>query len=131
MTESQAQALGKLLQAAREKQGLSFRELAERSGVALASLAHIESGASREPLPSRVARLAEVLNVDPAEIDRVSGDHLARSLPSVRTYFRSKGQASKAEVDEIERVVAEIHAKYGTPSEDDRHAADGSSGGRS
>jgi hypothetical protein len=85
-------------------------------------LSYLEAGRSLEPLPDRVAMLAEMLEIDPADIDRVSGDYLAQSLPNVRTYFRSKGKATQAELDELERVVAEVQAKYGSTSE---HRAQG------
>jgi len=129
MTNQQAKRLGAVIRKAREAKGLSYRELAEHTGVAQTWLKYLETGRSLEPLPSRVGRVTEALELDPAVIDRVSGGYLASSLPTVRTYFRSKGRASVAELDEIERVVAEIHAKYGTPLEDDSDAAPEARGG--
>jgi transcriptional regulator with XRE-family HTH domain len=124
MIEEQAKRLGALVRAAREGRGLAYSDVAELTGIGRTWLVYLEAGRSLEPSPDRLARLVEVLQIDPAEVDAVSGHYLARSLPSVRTYFRSKGQASTAELDEIERVVAEIHARYGTPLEDDRDDRD-------
>jgi hypothetical protein len=45
-------------------------------------------------------------------IDRASKNHLAESLPRVRTYFRSTAQATPEERDEIEAAIAEIQAKH-------------------
>lgn len=118
MTEQQAKKLGKLIRSAREAKGLSLRALEAMTGLARTWLVYLEAGRSLEPLPDRLARVAEVLDIDPARIDSVSGDYLARSLPTVRTYFRSKDKATQAELDELERVIAEVHAKYGHEPED-------------
>ncbi len=116
MTEEQAKKLGALIRAAREKKGYSLRRLEAETGLALTWLTYLEAGRSLEPLPDRLAKVSEVLGLDPAKVDRVSGNYLARSLPTVRTYFRSKEKASKAELDELERVIAEVHARYGGKS---------------
>lgn len=72
----------------------------------------LEDGRYAEPSAAHLAKLAEALHVDSARIDRISRDHLADALPSVRTYFRSKTKASPEQLDEIEAAVAEIQAKY-------------------
>jgi len=112
MTEDQAKKLGAVIRSARELKGLSLRRLETETGISLSWLVYLEAGRSLEPLPDRVARIAELLEIDPAKIDKVSGNYLARSLPTVRTYFRSKGKATKAELDELERAIQEVQAKY-------------------
>jgi transcriptional regulator with XRE-family HTH domain len=112
MTAQQARRLGALIRSAREAKGVSVRELSTQMGLTHSWLGYFEAGRSLEPLPDRVAMLAEMLDIDPAEIDKVSGDYLAQSLPNVRTYFRSKGKATQAELDELEHVVDEVKAKY-------------------
>lgn len=125
MTETQAMRLGELIRSAREKQNVSLRALESETGVARTWLVYLEAGRSLEPSPDRLARVAETLHIDPARIDRVSGRYLARSLPTVRTYFRSKGQATPAELDELEQVIAEVQAKYRQDDANER-----STGGR-
>jgi transcriptional regulator with XRE-family HTH domain len=115
MITEQAKRLGALVREARQARGLYLHDVAEQTGVTRTWLLYLEAGRSLEPSPDRLARVVELLKIDPAQVDAVSGHYLARSLPNMRTYFRSKGQVSTAELDEIERVVAEIHAKYGTP----------------
>jgi transcriptional regulator with XRE-family HTH domain len=112
MTEQQAARLGELVRKAREAKGWSLRMLEVESGVARTWLVYLEAGRSLEPSPDRLARVVEGLDLDPARIDRVSGSYLARSLPTVRTYFRSRGKATQAELDELEQVIAEVQAKY-------------------
>jgi len=122
MTNEQARKLGELIRAAREAKGLTLRELEDQTGLARTWLVYLEAGRSLEPLPDRVAKLSEALDIDAAEIDRVSGGYLARSLPTVRTYFRSKGQATPQELDELERVIADVQAKYRHSDDSKGHA---------
>jgi transcriptional regulator with XRE-family HTH domain len=112
MTNDQAKVLGALIRAKRERRGVSLHRLEAETGLPLSWLVYLEAGRSLEPLPDRVARLAEWLGIDPAKIDKVSGNYLAQSLPTVRTYFRSKGKATAAELDELERVIAEVQSRY-------------------
>ena len=124
MTDAQARNLGRLIQAARLRQGLSFRDLQKLTGgLPLSSLKALEDGRWSDPAPANVMRVAEALQIDPARIDRVSRDHLADALPGVRTYFRSKTKASPEQLDEIEAAVAEIQAKYQADAPDAKTGA--------
>lgn len=112
MTEAQAKRLGELLARHREKQQLSLRTLADRADVDFAWLGRMEQGRYAQPAPERLVRLAEALDIDPVQIDRVSGNYMADSLPSVRTYFRSKEKATPEEIAEIEAAIRRIHKKH-------------------
>ncbi len=112
MTEAQAKKLGELLMRTRERQGLSLRMLAEQADIDYTWLTRIEQGKFTHPAPDRLARVVEVLGIDPARIDKASHDYLAGSLPSLRTYFRSKEKASPEEIAEIEAAVTKIRTKY-------------------
>jgi len=94
---------------------LSFRALAAITDVPLASLKRFEDGVYNDPSPAQIARIAEALEIDPARIDRVSRDHLASSMPTMRTYFRSKEKLSSKALDAVEEALVEIRAKYATP----------------
>ncbi len=112
MTEAQSKKLGELLIRTREAKGLSLRALAEQVDVDFTWLARIEQGRFTSPAPDRLVRIAEVLGIDPARIDRLTHNYLADSLPSVHTYFRSKEKASPEEIREIEAAIQRIHKKY-------------------
>lgn len=120
MTEAEAQQLGRIIATARLKQGLSYGELAARSGTDKGWLHRLENGQRADPDPVLLTRVAEALGIDPARIDRASQNHLADSMPTMRTYFRSKEKLSPAALDEVERAVAEIRARYAKPTTDDR-----------
>jgi len=118
MTDAQAKQLGRLIHEARIKRGWSLAQVMDATGIDSSWLNRMERGFYADPAPDRLAVLAEHLDIDPARIDRASRDHLADSLPSTRIYFRSKEKLSPEALDEIERAVADIRAKYATPPSD-------------
>lgn len=119
MTEAEAQQLGRIIGDVRRRQGLSYGELAERSNTDKGWLHRLENGQRADPDPVLLARVAEALGIDPARIDRASSDHLAASMPEMRTYFRSKEKLPLAALKEVEAAVAEIRAKYNKDKEDE------------
>lgn len=112
MTEAQAQRLGQLILRARTRHGWSLATLQEHTGIPDVWLNRVERGVYLQPAPERLAKVAEALAIDPIAIDRASQNHLAQSLPSVRTYFRSTAQATPEQLDEIETAIADIQAKH-------------------
>lgn len=119
MTDKQASALGALIRVARQRKRVSLLGLAEQTGYDYSWLQRLESGQYASPNPTHLARIAEALDIDPARIDRVSRDHLANSMPGVRTYFRSTQKLSPEALDEVERAIAEIRAKHHQPPTND------------
>lgn len=112
MTQEQAEELGALIRETRLRQGLSYGKLAALSGTEKSWLHKLENGQRTDPHPALLARVVEALGLDPARIDRLSNDHLAESLPEVRTYFRSKEKLPMAALKEIDAALVEIRAKY-------------------
>ena len=112
MTDAEAQQLGRIIGDVRRKQGLSYGELAAQSNTDKGWLHRLENGQRADPDPVLLTRVAEALGIDPARIDRASSDHLAASMPEMRTYFRSKEKLPLAALKEVEAAVAEIRAKY-------------------
>ncbi len=117
MTGSQAKRLGRLVQQARLKRGWSLMTAVEQTGLDSSWLNRLERGMYADPAPDRLALLAEALTIDPVAIDRASRDHLADSLPEVRTYFRSKEKLSPEALDEVEHALAEIRARHASPDD--------------
>ena len=58
---------GVLLRQQRTAAGLSQEELAERAGLSRRGISDLERGERRAAHPATVRRLAEALNLDPAE----------------------------------------------------------------
>jgi transcriptional regulator with XRE-family HTH domain len=119
MKEVQAQRLGQLILRARARRGWSLETLHEHTGIPSVWLNRVERGVYLQPAPERLAKLAEALGIDPIAIDRASQNHLAQSLPSVRTYFRSSAKATPEQLDEIEAAVADIQAKHAAAAQGD------------
>lgn len=113
MKETQAKRLGKALRAAREKKGWSLPQTMEKTGLDMAWLHRLEAGRYATPDPVRLLRLAEALDFDPFRINKLTGELVGEALPGVRTYFRSTTPATQDDIDEIERHVKRILAKYG------------------
>jgi transcriptional regulator with XRE-family HTH domain len=67
MTDAEAQRLGRVIEAARRKQGLSYGELAALSETDKAWLHQLENGQRADPDPVLLTRVAEALGIDPAQ----------------------------------------------------------------
>ena len=68
-----AESLGKKLAAARAARNWSLREVERRTGIHNAHLSQIETGAIERPAPNMLWALAEVYELDLAELMRMSG----------------------------------------------------------
>jgi transcriptional regulator with XRE-family HTH domain len=113
LTESQAKQLGTTIAKARLRKGLSQRKLAIEVGMSPGWIEKLEQGVFLDPAPDRLVHIAEVLDIDPGFIDRLSRGNVSQSLPHIRTYFRAKYRMSSEEIERIERYVRRI---YGGPS---------------
>ncbi|HWY18462.1 MAG TPA: helix-turn-helix transcriptional regulator [Solirubrobacteraceae bacterium] len=112
MNDAQAVRLGRLLAQARRNKSLSLRAVAELAGVAHLWLMRVEHGLFNQPAPERIMRVAEVLDIDPERIDRITKGHVSNNLPGVRTYFRAKYDLSQEEIDQIESTVNQIQRNH-------------------
>lgn len=113
MTKAQAQQLGKLIARTRERRKVTYRHLAGEIGADPTWIVRLEQGAFASPAPERLFRLAEVLDIDPERIDRITRGAVSGSLPEVRTYFRSKFDLSDDGIGKIENLLAELRDEQG------------------
>jgi transcriptional regulator with XRE-family HTH domain len=108
MTPAQAMKLGELIAKARAKKGLSTRALAAELGVAIGWITELENGRFLDPAPDRLARLAAVLDIEPARIDRLAKGAITEGLPAPRVYFRSKLALTPEETDKVLRYIERL-----------------------
>jgi transcriptional regulator with XRE-family HTH domain len=111
MTPSQARQLGVLIAKARARKGLSVRDLASQTQVAIGWVAGVEAGNNLDPAPDRLARFSEVLDIDPARIDRLTRGAMSEGLPAPRAYFRAKYELTPDEVAKVERYINGLERK--------------------
>lgn len=101
--------LGRLLAKARDREGLSLRAVAEKSGISNAYISQLESGRVSEPSPKKLAVLAHVYKVsyrsllEAADYPIPDGDTEA---PCKRQHVSSP---------EIARFVEDIESHEWTP----------------
>lgn len=106
--------LAALLKRRREAAGLSFRQLAELSGIPRSQLFALEQASIGKVQPSTLEALAAPLGVPLADLYAVAGYAAPRELPSFTPYLRSKYRTLPDEAqDELQQSFARITAKYG------------------
>lgn len=108
MTRTQAANLGHLVARARHKKGLSLRQIEEQSGLSRSWLGGLEQGRSRTIDSERLARLADVLDIPAARINRVAGGAMRKALPGPRAYFRAKYDLTADEAAQVEHYIARL-----------------------
>jgi transcriptional regulator with XRE-family HTH domain len=114
MTEHNPAVLGEFIKQARIAKGLGSRELANRVGLAQSNIVRIEQGHIAEPKPSILGRLAEVLDLDMADVYNAAGYPQPEGLPSFTPYLRSKYKDLPPEARaELEQSFSHIAQKYG------------------
>lgn len=102
--------LGDYLRAAREKAGLSIRELERLTGIGSSYLAKLETGKSVNPSAEVLQTIADVLEADASVLLSYIGVKPASVLPPAQVYFRNKLGLSEQEAAE---AAALIEARYG------------------
>ncbi|MDQ6741277.1 MAG: helix-turn-helix transcriptional regulator [Actinomycetota bacterium] len=109
--------LAALLRTARQKAGLSVRELEAASGVHRGNISRIERGEDR-PSPENLSRLGSALGADVSELLAKAGytSTSAEGLPSFTPYMRAKyghlpASARRELADSFARIVAEYEPR--------------------
>lgn len=108
LTPAQAKQLGTVIATARVRKGLSMRVLAAELGIKPTWLAELEAGHYLDPAPDRLAQLAEVLEIKPSRIDRLTKGAASEGLPELRTYFRAKYDLTPEEIEKVERYIERL-----------------------
>jgi transcriptional regulator with XRE-family HTH domain len=111
MTRTQAKQVGSLVARARLDKGLSLRELELQLGIPRSTLGALEHGRALHVAPDRLLRLAEVLDIEPAQLGHTARRTVADSLPEARTYFRAKYGLSAEQSQQVERYVRRLRSQ--------------------
>ena len=114
MDAEQAEELGRRIALAREALGISKRELSRRTGVSDGTIVRIEQGQFANPAPDKLARIANELGLELADVFALAGYAAPAQLPAWRPYLRAKyGELPTAAVNELESFFDYLKSKYG------------------
>lgn len=106
--------LAQLLRAARERQGLSVRRVAQLAGVDAATVLRLEQGHIATPKADKLRAIGRVLAIADADLYTAAGWLAPAELPTFRPYLRSKYRELPPEaIEEIESVFERIARDYG------------------
>jgi len=114
MTPEQVTGLAELLTSARQKLGISSREVARRSGITNSNVRRLELGTIPQPRPETLRALADVLGLELADVYATTGYARPDGLPTFTPYLRSKyGDLPPKARRELEQSFQEIAERYG------------------
>lgn len=114
MSPDAAKHLAELLRTARENLGLSVREVGRRSGVSDGNVVRLEQGAIPNPRPDTLKAIADVLELDLADVFASIGYVQPQGLPSFTPYLRSKyGDMPDEAVRDLQAYFTKLAKKHG------------------
>ncbi|MGH8903160.1 MAG: helix-turn-helix domain-containing protein [Egibacteraceae bacterium] len=105
-------SLGDYVRQAREQAGLSVRQLAAEAGVAASNISRIENGETTLPTLELLKRIADVLDIDLAELLEYRGISLPKSPDRLNAYLRQQYQLPDKGIQEAQQAIEQIAAKY-------------------
>lgn len=106
------ETLGQLIRQARERAGLSLRNLEAITGVPRATLHRLERGQANDPSTDTLLRLADALELNSDDLFILIGHQPSADLPSLTPYLRSKYRLPPAALAEASQALREILEKY-------------------
>jgi len=107
--DGKQRSLADVIREAREAAGLSIRQLATLVGLDFSVLSRIEAGKVARPSPEVLQNLADVLELDAAELLAFIG--VKMKLPEPRTYFRQAYGMTEREAEEAAALIARRYRK--------------------
>jgi transcriptional regulator with XRE-family HTH domain len=103
--------LGKYVRSKREEAGLSQRQLAQGAGVSFSNISRLESGFHTSPTPGLLKNIADVLDIDLAELLAYLGIEVTGS-GSLNDYLRRDYDLPAEGVKEAKQAIERIAQKY-------------------
>jgi transcriptional regulator with XRE-family HTH domain len=104
--------IGRNVRAVRERKLFSRTDLAERSGVSLAGIDHLERGLSARPRRRTIEKLADALDVDVDILMAETASPLAEAPPLQDRLFNGGSKERDAFIERCKRYVAARVAHY-------------------
>jgi transcriptional regulator with XRE-family HTH domain len=104
--------LGAYVRQARERAGLSLRNLEAIVGVSRQLLLRLEHDEVDNPSPTLLHQLAQALELDSDDLFAFVGYRPSEKLPSLTPYLRAKYRLSPAALTEASEALRNILDKY-------------------
>lgn len=104
--------LGELVRQARERAGLSLRNLEAITGTSRTQLNRLERDQLDNPTPDLVQRIAEALELDSDDLFALAGYRPSDKLPSLTPYLRAKYQLPPQALAEAQEALRDILERY-------------------
>jgi len=111
-TPQPATTLGATIRQARERAGLSLRQLAAMTGIPRMTLHHLELDEIDRPNPKLLHTLAERLELNSDDLFAFVGYRSSHTLPSLAPYLRAKYQLPPEAVAEANEALRDILDRY-------------------
>jgi transcriptional regulator with XRE-family HTH domain len=109
---NQKHTLGAALRAARQRAGLSLRQLEEQTGVPRSTIMRLERDEPASPNPTALQHLARALEVPSADLFLLAGIPVPAERPSLPAMLRSDYDLPPEAVEEVRRSIERIARKY-------------------
>jgi transcriptional regulator with XRE-family HTH domain len=106
------ETLGEYVREQREQAGFSQRQLAAEAGVSFSNISRLESGFHVTPSLELLKSIADVLDIDLAELLAYRGIEVSGAARSLNVYLRRDYGLPEAGVEEAEAAIQEIVQKY-------------------
>jgi transcriptional regulator with XRE-family HTH domain len=116
------QELGEIIQRARRNAGLSVRSCAAAARIDATWLSRFERGLYLQPDPRHLRRLAQVLELDLADLFALAGYYAGEHLPGFAPYLRTRYDLPEEAIQQLRAHFDLIADKY-AEREDERGAA--------
>jgi transcriptional regulator with XRE-family HTH domain len=109
MNQERSKRLGEFLRARREELGLSARHIARAVGVRDSTIMRLERGAYAAPAADKLARVAEHLKLELADVFALAEYAVPRSLPSLPHYLKLRYPSlERAAIDELHEHLQQL-----------------------
>lgn len=109
---SNPSTLGACIRQARERAGLSLRNVEAITGVSRSSIDRLERDALEHPNPGMLHRLAEALELNSDDLFAFVGYRPSGKLPSLAPYLRAKYRLPPEALAEANEALQDILDRY-------------------
>jgi transcriptional regulator with XRE-family HTH domain len=105
-------SLGEFIDQARRANGLSIRQLAELTGILKTTIGRFLLNQVNDPKPWQLMRLADVLELNAADLFLLAGQPAPTGPPTVEALLRTEFDLPEAAVREAKGHIEAIIARY-------------------